>query len=505
MTHDDVTSEATTVTATRDTLAPPGPAPRPAPAGRADGGVWPQAVLDTLAVDPARAVVEDGDRVVRAGETLDAVARVATALRAAGVGPGVGVGLELGVGPEALAGTLGAFTVGARVCGVPPGLTDAARRDLLDRADVAVVVDDDAVRRMLASPADGPAVAQGRPGDVARVTWTSGSSGRPKGCVQTYASMTGAWAPYPDRWPPAVAALAPRLARYLVVGPLSSQVVLEYAVLTLAAGGVLVPARTRDMPEALVRHRATACVLTVGRLHGLVRARRERPVDLSALRALLVSGSPLAPARLAEALDVLGPVVFHGYGQTETGMIAMLGPDEMALSRSLHDTVGRPPAAVDVEVRAGELWVRTPSQASGYWDDPQEEDGVFVDGWVRTRDLGSLDAAGYLRLHGRTRDVVIVDAQLVHAGPVERVLAEDPAVAEAYVVARPDDVSGEAVHAVVVPAAGAVPDVAALRARVVERLGPAAEPRSVTFVDAVPLAPSGKPDKSALAAATPSA
>lgn len=86
----------------------------------------------------------------------------------------------------------------------------------------------------------------------------------------------------------------------------------------------------------------------------------------------------------------------------------------------------------------------------------------------------------------------------MHAGPIERLLATDPAVAEAYVIGRPDDDTGEAVHAFVVPAAGAVPDPARLRDLVKTDLGPAYVPRTVTVIDQVPLAPSGKPDKSAL-------
>ncbi|UZN01718.1 class I adenylate-forming enzyme family protein [Cellulomonas sp. S1-8] len=480
MTHDDVTHDVTT--------------------GRGRPAVWPQPVLDLLTRDPARPVFEDGDRVVSAGEMADAVARTVAGLRATGVGPGVGVALDLGVSPEAFAATLAAFTVGARVCGLPPGLAPAQRTDLLARADIALVVDDDRLAHLLTTPADGPPVAAGRHPDVARVTWTSGTSGRPKGCVQTYASLTATWAAHPAQWPPAVAALAPRLQRYLVVGSLSSQVVLEYAVLTLAAGGVLVAARPPGFPDAITRHRATASVITVGRLHQLVRAQREHPADLSTLRALLVSGSPLAPARLAEALEVLGPVVFHGYGQTETGMIAMVTPDEMLATPAVRASVGRPPTTVDVQVRDGELWVRTPGQASGYWDDPTETAEVFVDGWVRTRDLGEVDTDGYVHLRGRARDVVIVDAQLVHAGAVERVLAQDPAVAEAYVAGRPDDDTGEAVHAWVVAAHGSVPDADALRDRVARALGTVAVPRTVTVVDHVPLAPSGKPQKSALPA-----
>jgi acyl-CoA synthetase (AMP-forming)/AMP-acid ligase II len=211
----------------------------------------------------------------------------------------------------------------------------------------------------------------------------------------------------------------------------------------------------------------------------------------------MVSGSPLEPAGLTDILEVLGPVLFNGYGQTEAGLIAMITPDEL-LSPSLRSSVGRPPAGVLTSVRDGELFVRTPGQASFYWDDPAESAEVFVDGWVRTRDLASLGDDGYLRLLGRARDVIIVQAELVYAGPIERALAADPAVAEAYVVGRLDEDHGEAVHAFLVPAPGRTPSVDALRARVGAALGPKAVPATVTFIDAVPVGPSGKPDKKAL-------
>ncbi|WP_267881020.1 AMP-binding protein, partial [Streptomyces sp. Tu 6176] len=103
---------------------------------------------------------------------------------------------------------------------------------------------------------------------------------------------------------------------------------MEYGLLALAAGGTLVTADAPAFPDSLVRHRATGSVITVARLTKLVASVRARPADLGALCALMVSGSPLDAARLREAADVLGPVVFHGYGQTETGMISMATPDD---------------------------------------------------------------------------------------------------------------------------------------------------------------------------------
>ncbi|MFI7426754.1 class I adenylate-forming enzyme family protein [Micromonospora sp. NPDC049836] len=471
--------------------------------------IWPQPVLDLLATGDDRPVFEDGDRVVSTAQMSRLVRRIAAGLRAAGAGPGVGVALRLGVTAEAFAAIIAAFAVGARISGIRPDLTPAHRAWHL--GGNTLLVDDARAAKLARTADDGRAlIAAGRPDDVARIIWTSGSTGTPKGCAQTYAAMSAAWAPYPERWPPAIADLATRLQRYLVFGSLASQVMLEYGILTLAAGGTLVAARPPGFPGMIARHRATASVITVGKLYQLVHDQRTDPVDLGSLRALLVSGSPLAPGRLAEALDVLGPVIFHGYGQTETGMITMLTPAEMLAAPATLASVGRPPPVTGLSIRdadgrpatEGELFVRTPAQAAAYWTDPVETADVFVDGWVRTRDLARLDSDGYLHLLGRIRDVIIVHANLVYAGPIERVLAADPAVAEAYVVGRPDDVTGEAVHAYVVPAAGHEPDAGRLRALVTEALGAPSAPQTIQWIERVPVGPSGKPDKRTLARMT---
>ncbi|EGG43292.1 class I adenylate-forming enzyme family protein [Streptomyces griseoaurantiacus] len=482
---------------------------------------FPGPVLDLLDAAGDRTVFEHVGEEVSGARLLGMVRRAVGGLGKHGVGPGDGVAMLLGVGPGAFAAILAAHVLGARVVGVRPGLTEAQREHLL--RDVAVRVTDRpegpgthgtpgnhgaglvlALDELLSAPDDGvrPRV-RARPGDVARLLHTSGSTGVPKACAQTYAAMTAGWAHRPEAWPPAVRALAGRMDRFLVFGTLASQVMMEYGLLALAAGGTLVTADPPVLPDALVRYRATASVITVARLTKLVAAQRASPVDLGSLRALMVSGSPLEPGRLREAAEVLGPVVFHGYGQTETGMISMATPEEPAGS------LGVPP--VDLEIRDpsglpvppgtdGELFVRTPAQGCGYWREPALSAEVFTGGWVRTRDLGRLDASGRLWLTGRVRDVIIVNANVYYAGPVERLLAGHPSVAEAYVVAVPDDSTGEAVHAFVVPAAGRAPDLGELRALVTAELGGACAPTRLTLIDEVPLTAAGKPDKRRLAA-----
>lgn len=423
---------------------------------------------------------------------MSLIRRIASGLRAAGVSPGDGVVLQLGVAPETFAAIVAAFAVGARVAGVRP---DQLRHVMTTSG--GLLIDDAALPALLAAE-DRPLVVSGRPGDIARIVYTSGSTGLPKGCCQTYAAISAREQAVPSRWSPGTRSFAERMSRFLVFGSLSAQVMFEYSVLAIASGGMLVAAEPPIYPEAVAKLRATAGVITVGRLHQLVKAQRAEPADLSSLQGLMVSGSPIEPARLADALDVLGPVLFNGYGQTEAGLIAMITPDELLTSPSLLSSVGQPPPHVQVEVRGGELYVRTPWQSTFYWDDPAETAEVFVDGWVRTRDLASIGPDGYLRLEGRARDVIIVQAELVYAGPIERALASSPTVAEAYVVGRPDEDSGEAVHAFVVAAPASTPSLSELRDLVAARLGPKAVPATITLIDAVPVAPSGKPDKNAL-------
>ncbi|MFF5331627.1 class I adenylate-forming enzyme family protein [Streptomyces rubradiris] len=454
-------------------------------------------------------------------------------LRGAGLTAGSRVALDTGVTPEAFAVRVAAHVVGCQVVALRPGLTPEHLRDILARDISAVVTDDPASRPALAAEAGGiplldtggalrpPApftpgpedlTARGDRDGIGVIHLTSGSTGRPKGTMVTYGALSEGWALRPGRWTDRTRRLAARYARFLLFGTLSSAVMFEHLCLSLLGGGTaVIPGRPPRFPEVFAEHRISACMTTVPRLYGILDAVRDRAVDTSSLRALVVAGSPLAPHRLTEAAGLLGPVVHHAYGQTETGMLTVLEPGELAADPGLADSVGRPLDTVEMTVRdpdgrdlpagrTGEVWVRLADAFHGYWEDPRETAEVLRDGWIRTRDLGRLDARGYLRLSGRTRDIVIVNAVVHYAGPIERVLAAHPDIDQAYVVGVPDDRTGEAIHAFVVPHPGAVPVADALRELVARELGEAAAPVRVVGITEVPVAPSGKPDKAALRA-----
>lgn len=470
---------------------------------------YPQPLLDTLSADPHRTVLEHGERRVSSGELLMMVRRMAGTLRANGLGRASGVAMLTGVTPEALAAYLAAGALGCRVIGVRPGYSPSQLHHVLTNGVDALVTDGQTIygrTLTVAELAEGTPTdvqADGRAGDVARLVYTSGSTGTPKGCMQSYRAMSNHWSWTPDMWDEDTKDLARCGERYLLFGTLASAVVQDYAVLALLSGGTtVIPAVDEPLPFSIQRYGITGSIMNVPRLYQFLDIVRTRDVDTSTLRGLVVAGSPLPPHRFAEAVDRLGPVMYQAYGQSETGNLTVLTPAQLeAHGTDLLSSVGRPHAHVDVAVRGGELYVRTRYAIDGYWGNEKESAELTDDhGWIRTRDLGHLDDKGFVHLTGRAREVIIVNAFPYYAGPIEAVLAAQPDVDQAYVVGAPDELTGEAVHAFVVPAPGARLNEDDLRGAVAEALGAACVPKTITHLPEVPVANSGKPDKLALRA-----
>ncbi|MGY1661225.1 o-succinylbenzoate--CoA ligase [Geodermatophilus sp. SYSU D00705] len=244
----------------------------------------------------------------------------------------------------------------------------------------------------------------------------------------------------------------------------------------LAAGEPLAAAVAR-MPE---ERRYTAVVPTQ-----LRRYLDAEPDALRAFAGVLVGGAATDPALLARARDE-GVAVVTTYGMTETA------------GGCVYD--GQPLDGVRLRVSDGGIQLAGPVLALGYRLDPEGTAAAFADGWFRTRDAGSLDAAGRLTVHGRLDDVVITGGVNVAPAAVEAALREHPSVADAVVFGRPDAEWGQRVVAAVVPVPGAEPELAVLRPWVAERLGAPAAPRELHRVAAVPTLHTGKPDRRGLAA-----
>lgn len=486
--------------------------------------VYPQTLLDALRLTPDEPAFECGARVVTRGELLEVISGFVAGLRGAGVVAGRGVAIATATTPEGFAAQVAAHVLGCRVVVVCPELSAAHLRHIFDDVEYLLVDAETGTSELLGAAkgcqvltvgadllgGNGSLTPQGRPERIGFITFTSGNTGSPKGTAFTYAALTNGWALQPGSWGPRTRQLADCYRRFLLHGSLSTGIVFEHLGLCLVSGGTaVIPVEPVEYPEVIEGLGITACLLTVPRLHRVLDGLRDKEIDLSCLRSAIVAGSPLAPHRLAEGFERLGPALRQAYGQTEDGMLTMLTKDDVDTFPEALSSVGRVCENVKLEIRdglgrpcapglSGEVWVRTSGQLCGYWDDEGETAEVLREGWVRTRDLGYLGGDGFVYLTGRARDVIIVDSVLQYAGPIERALLGHPAVAEAYVVGAPDEDTGEAVHAILVAAKR--PPLAELRDRVLRELGNSAVPAYFHFVADTPVGPGGKPDKRALLA-----
>jgi len=158
---------------------------------------------------------------------------------------------------------------------------------------------------------------------------------------------------------------------------------------------------------------------------------------------------------------------------------------------------GKPPR--DVRDQVGELCVRGPIVATGYWADRAATAAAFADGWLHTGDVGAIDAQGYVRVLDRLKDMIIRGGENIYSLEVESALATHPDVAEVAVVGVPDPIFDERVRAVVVPRPGAIPTADALRSHAATLLADFKVPAEFRFVEALPRNPSGKVLKRRLA------
>ncbi|RPF44268.1 fatty-acyl-CoA synthase [Streptomyces sp. Ag109_G2-6] len=460
-----------------------------------------------------------GPRVLGFTEVLDAAHRLAGALADAGVGRGTGLACVTGGNrPEALLVRIAAHLLGARLTQVVTGPAvhglEFILRDCLPGLvvhDVQVPatgvrllgLDDLIARAAGREPAEVPVRA--REEDVARVTYTGGTTGRPKGVASTFGAMAARDVRRGAEWTGAVHLSVTSLAQR-AGGRCLEQ---------LRAGGrveILDPFTPGEFAAACRRLGPVSTYLTPPMVYRLL----DDPATaggIPGLEAVSYGASPILPDRLREAVTRWGGRWRQGYGMNEAAVISRLTPADHDAAVSgrpgLLASAGRPAAGVEVQVRderdavlpagrTGELWIRSAAMMTGYWNQPELTAEVLRDGWLRTGDLGHTDADGYLYLDDRSKDVVIVDGVNIYSLPVEAALARHPAVARAVVVGRPGAATGEEVCAFLVPAPGHTPSAAAAAEAcelVARELAPAHRPTAVFWERDIPLTDRGKPDK----------
>jgi HIP---CoA ligase len=330
-----------------------------------------------------------------------------------------------------------------------------------------------------------------RPGDVSDIMFTSGTTGRSKGAMTSHERSLGvalAWAE---------CARLTCADRYLVVNPFFHTFGFKAGLLAcLVSGAALVPQAVFDAGEAmrLVERERITVLPGAPTIYQMILDHPERGArDLSSLR-LAVTGAADVPVALVERMrrELSFETVLTAYGLTEAVVATMCRPGDAA--ELVASTSGR--SAAGFEVRIGdrdEILLRGPNLMLGYLDDPEAtKAAIDDDGWLHTGDAGRLDAAGYLTITGRLKDMYICGGFNVYPAEVEQVLARLDGVAESAVIGTPDPRLGEVGQAFVVRRPGHVLDAADVLAFCRERLAGYKVPRRVEFRDALPRNPSGK-------------
>ncbi len=325
--------------------------------------------------------------------------------------------------------------------------------------------------------------------------FTGGSTGVPKGVVQSQASAAAALRSLTDFYGFTTDDVN------LAVAPLTHGAS-HYILPVLAAGGahILLPDPDRAAILDELRTRVTTAFMPPTLISLLMNEASFGPEDVQTLRHLTYSAAPMSPGRIAEAIARFGPVISTLYGQTEAPMtIAGLSPRAMT-DPTLSASVGLPFADTPVRLLTadgelvehgeGEILVGGDLTRTIYLDASDLTAAARHEGWLKTGDIGRIGEDGHLFLIGRSKDLIITGGYNVYPGEVEAALNLHPLVREACAFAEPDEVWGERLEAAV--AADPEADAAEITAFVRERIGPVRTPKRLHLLDALPRNPVGK-------------
>jgi acyl-CoA synthetase (AMP-forming)/AMP-acid ligase II len=345
------------------------------------------------------------------------------------------------------------------------------------------------------------------PDDTVVVFPTGGTTGLPKGVMNTHRSLAITYAhlmlafQYRVDEPIVNLAAAPMThASGLLTLPTSAR-----------GGSVVVIDRAdpRDVLDAIERHQVTELFLPPTVIYRMLEVPGVSERQLSSLRYLLYTSAPMSTEKLRRALEVFGPVMMEGYGQAEAWLgISFMRPEEHIVDGQIAPdsrlaSCGRPYPLISLEIRdgedrpvptgeSGEICVRGDLVMQGYYNAPEQTAKTIVNGWLHTGDIGYVDEGGYIFITDRKKDMIISGGFNVYPSEIEQVIWSHPAVQDCAVIGVPDEDWGEAVKAVVELNPGDSLEAEELIELCRARLGSIRAPKSVDFIDSLPRSPNGK-------------
>jgi acyl-CoA synthetase (AMP-forming)/AMP-acid ligase II len=350
-----------------------------------------------------------------------------------------------------------------------------------------------------------PVRIEDEPDDVVAVRGTGGTTGLPKGVLNTHRMYGALFANWYASMP------VTRTPVHLVVAPLTHAAG-SVTFATLGYGGsnvILDGAEPQRILEAIERHRVTQLFLPPTVIYRLLSHPRVREFDTRSLQYFIYSAAPMSVERLREALDIFGPVMVQCFGQAEAPFICTcLTPadHQAAFDEGKPERLascGRPSPFVRVEImdedgrllpagERGEMVVRGDLVMKGYYRNPEATEKALRHGWLHTGDVGYRDEDGFFYIVDRLKDLIISGGFNISPAEVEQVIWAMPEVADCAVIGVPDAEWGESVKAVVELKTGAVWDEAKALAHCREKLGGVKSPKSFEVWPVLPRSPIGK-------------
>ena len=344
--------------------------------------------------------------------------------------------------------------------------------------------------RLELEDAAAPSLDQAHSRDPALLGYTSGTTGVPKGAVLTHGNLLAgaesvriAW-----RWTP-----DDRLVLALPLFHMHGLGVGLHGTLLTGASAVMLDGFSPDsVLDAAEAHDANL-FFGVPTMYTRL-AQSDRVAELSRLRLCVAGSAPLSADLHRYLEEVAGVQVLERYGMTETIMLV----SNPYVGERRAGTVGFPLPGVEMRLDrdSGEVLVRGPNVFAGYWRQPEATAEAFDEhGWFRTGDLGEYDEAGYLRLRGRAKELVITGGLNVYPREVEDAIRTHPAVDDVAISGTPDAEWGELVTAWVVPTPGMSPKLEDLRFHLEGVCAPFKHPRLLHLIDELPRNALGKVQK----------
>ena len=507
--------------------------------------------------EDTEALVQGAQRLTR-GEARRQLFRLGHALRGQGLAPGDGVGLFLANRVDSVLVQLAVHLIGCRVVFLPPEPGPGELAALVEQSRARAVVTDplfaqraaDAAGRSVHAPAllslgpceqpctDLLALAAECPDErpdgvpapgadeAVTVLYTGGTLGRPKLAAHSHRLYDALVNLVDDAPQNSLPALFPtmnqgtdRVLASTLLTHGSGHLTSIQALVTGCALVVLPEFEAGAALTVLREERITATMFVPPMLYAVLDHPECEPGALPALQRIVVGGAATSPSRLQQAVEVFGPVLSQGYGQSEALGITAFGAEDLASEGArrpeLWRSCGRAISDVEIEIRGedstaalpvrqvGEVCVRGETVMLGYYEDPERTAAALHDGWLRTGDMGYLDAEGYLYLVDRAKDIIVTGATSdnVYSRVLEDFLLTLPGVRNSAALGVPDEEYGEVVQIFLATAAGADVDPEAVGAAVTAELGELYTPRKTVLLDQLPTTKVGKVDKKALRAA----